>query len=258
VQFNSGTYLQVDGTLTANGTSAAPILFTANTPTPTRGYWGAIVFTQSSSAASKISFATIEYTGVNVTSALVSNTSGGAIVAVNASPAIDQVTIRQSSQEGIVIAGASATVPLSNSTITSNTGAGILLTDTKQGGLTQNGTSGGVTVTSTSITNNGDYALKTWDNGRFLGLTSVTITGNGAGSKNAIRQFGNIWGNMTWRNFTVPWAIEGLVAHTVGTLTIDPGTTVKMGAGAELQLAGNGGTDSTCNAFDHEQVVKAW
>jgi hypothetical protein len=42
VKFNSNTGINVYGTLLARGTAARPILFTANSSTPSRGYWDGI------------------------------------------------------------------------------------------------------------------------------------------------------------------------------------------------------------------------
>jgi hypothetical protein len=51
VEFWSGNYLIVNGTLMAVGTSASPISFTSASATPAAGNWGFVSFTAGASAS---------------------------------------------------------------------------------------------------------------------------------------------------------------------------------------------------------------
>jgi len=62
VRFNQNTGLNVNGTLLAAGTASQPITFTANTASPTPGYWKNINF-GSSSVNSRLEYVTVTYGG---------------------------------------------------------------------------------------------------------------------------------------------------------------------------------------------------
>jgi len=62
VRFNQNTGLNVNGTLLAVGTASQPITFTANTASPTPGYWKALNF-GSSSVNSRLEYVTVTYGG---------------------------------------------------------------------------------------------------------------------------------------------------------------------------------------------------
>ncbi|MEJ2737686.1 MAG: right-handed parallel beta-helix repeat-containing protein, partial [Anaerolineae bacterium] len=67
VYFDQDTGIQVagDGRLQAEGTAADPILFTANTASPSRGYWDRIFF-DDTALASTLSYCLVEYAGTGV------------------------------------------------------------------------------------------------------------------------------------------------------------------------------------------------
>ncbi|MBI2304970.1 MAG: carboxypeptidase regulatory-like domain-containing protein [Chloroflexi bacterium] len=103
VRFNSKTYLQVEGTLHAQGTASRPIAFTSSAPIPTPGDWGYIRFRPSSQAAdfdpwhrylqgSTLQYATVEYAGA---------AGRGAIWVEDAAPYIDHSIIRRNGASGI-------------------------------------------------------------------------------------------------------------------------------------------------------------
>ena len=60
VRLDSGVNLRVKGNLLAGGTSILPVSFTANSSTPTPGYWGSIEFLPPSGAASQLDNVTID------------------------------------------------------------------------------------------------------------------------------------------------------------------------------------------------------
>ncbi len=67
VYFDQDTGIQVagDGRLQAEGTAADPILFTAHTTSPSRGYWERIFF-DDTALASTLSYCLVEYAGTGV------------------------------------------------------------------------------------------------------------------------------------------------------------------------------------------------
>lgn len=98
VKFNSNTELQVNGSapgqIQAVGTSALPILFTANGST-VPGFWYGIEVGSSTGPVSHISYATIEYGGT-------SNYRGG-VYAYRSSPVLDHITLRNNAVAGLSI-----------------------------------------------------------------------------------------------------------------------------------------------------------
>lgn len=133
VLFNAGKALQIGGTLVARGSAASPIRFSANASTVS-GFWGYILFTDTSTDASYnvsggylsgsiLQYAIVEYGGgLNVV-------SNGMLRMDSASPFIDHVTVRKSASDGSHAFNA-AYPRILNSTIQNNAGSGIYQTDT--------------------------------------------------------------------------------------------------------------------------------
>ncbi|RJQ65600.1 MAG: hypothetical protein C4519_27615, partial [Desulfobacteraceae bacterium] len=103
LRFDQGQYLYVGdssgspGALVAQGTEAAPIVFTANSSSPTPGYWVGIYFRNTASdALSRIEYSVIEYGGYN---------GYGNIYLYDAAPTVRYNLIRNSSNNGIRING---------------------------------------------------------------------------------------------------------------------------------------------------------
>ena len=126
VKFDATRSIQIDGTLRAPGTAAQPILFTANTGSPTPGFWGFILFNNSSTpynfsngTGSILQYCTIEYAG----GVAVSN--NGALRLDNAKPYINNCTIQNNSNHGINIFNLSGNIYINNSTVQNNTGTNI-------------------------------------------------------------------------------------------------------------------------------------
>ena len=134
-KFASGTLLTINGTLVANGTETAPIVFTSNLATPTNGSWEGI-FLQSANSNSRISYATVAYGG---------RTSGninGAIVLYNSAATIEHVTVLNSPAYGIRI---NVTTPIKS---------------VIRGGMFANNTSGGISNTTSTTA---DATLNYWN-----------------------------------------------------------------------------------------------
>ena len=217
VKFNQYCRLVVYGTLTAVGTEAQPIIFTSNQATPTAGYWRALLFMPGSSE-SRLSYVTASYGGRN------DGYSGYSTVYVEgSSPSFDHLTITDSGASGMrVIVGAAAPT-LANSTIRTSAGSGLRVDPPAS-----------VTVTDTVIADNTGYAMEAWAGSSLLGLTGLTVTGNGSGAKDAVAHYGGtITGAETWRS-GIEWHLladlqVAAAANSPGSLAIQAGTRVKMG-----------------------------
>jgi hypothetical protein len=95
-----------------------------------------------------------------------------------------------------------------------------------------------VTLTTTAFTSNGNYAVAAGPNTRMLGLTGLTLTGNGGGAKNALfYRAGVITTNETWRT-GITWVVGGVTIGSAGTLTIVPGLRVDFISQASLSVSG--------------------
>jgi flagellar hook assembly protein FlgD len=210
-----GQYMRIVsyGTLTALGTTDQPIVFTANQATPTAGYWRALLFMPGSSA-SRLSYVTASYGGRN------DGYSGYAAIYVEgSSPGFDHLSITDSATSGmrIVTAGASPTV--TDSTIRTSAGTGLRVDSPAA-----------VTVTNSVLADNVGYAMEAWAGSRLLGLTGLTVSGNGGGAKNAVaHNGGTITGAETWRSGIEWHLLADLQVNSSGSLTIQAGTRVKMG-----------------------------
>ncbi|MEO8190422.1 MAG: right-handed parallel beta-helix repeat-containing protein, partial [Acidobacteriota bacterium] len=238
VKFNANATLYIgynpSGGLQAVGTAAQPILFTANTATPTPGYWRGIWLWTYAAATSQIAYATVSYGGV-------SNNNGG--ININgSSPTVSNVTVQNNIHSGITVTGGAAAI--SNVTSTGNQWGMVMLGTTTASvsgsSLTAN-TVGGVylaapaspSLSAMSITNNTGWAM-TQDGAVTLGtVTGLTATGN---TNNAIEIRASSPGaNTTWKNVGLPFAVTGDVyvqGAATPVLTIQPGVTVKFNANA--------------------------
>ncbi|HVT18587.1 MAG TPA: FlgD immunoglobulin-like domain containing protein [Thermoanaerobaculia bacterium] len=95
--------LQVNGTLNAAGTAAAPIAFTPLSTSPTPGIWSGITFAQGS--AGQVTYASLGYAG---------------IIANTTTATLDHVTISNNSGGGIYISGGTPTPVIHNSAVSGN------------------------------------------------------------------------------------------------------------------------------------------
>ncbi len=105
VQFAQDATLQIDGTLVARGTAAAPIRFTSNQTTVTAGYWGEVWFSDSSvdatysSGGAYTGGSALEYVIVEGAGSL--SDPGLAIYVTDAAPLIRSVTLRNNRGLGL-------------------------------------------------------------------------------------------------------------------------------------------------------------
>ncbi len=108
VKFNANTGLVLGsgsagsaGILNAQGAAAQPITFTANTPTPTPGFWNGLDF-QGTTSASILEYATVEYGGADANNA---NIRVG-FSTPTITPTIQNSTIRLSDGYGVFVTSA--------------------------------------------------------------------------------------------------------------------------------------------------------
>ncbi|MFN8446143.1 MAG: Ig-like domain-containing protein [Caldilineaceae bacterium] len=198
VQVETGFY--VDGQLTAIGTAAQPILITGINQ-QANGWWGLRIsgdFQQLAQAT--LDYVTIEYGG-NGTDDSDANLSVG-----TANVTVTHSLIRNGSHHGIYDDGGSPDQPFT------------------------------ITISDTTISNNGGDALACYDESCNLTLNNLTVSGNG---RNGIVHNGAMAGDVLWRNLGLPYYVEG--QGGVGQdsiLTIDPGVEVRMGKDANFQVDG--------------------
>jgi PKD repeat protein len=120
IKFKSGTQLGIgtkDGitkaTLIANGTQEKPILFTADAPTPTPGFYRGIYFGAGSSGLNSMIYTTVEYGGqVNY------ETTSGNINIANTKVSMENNIIRRVAGSGIYTTGSTSFTKFNNNTIT--------------------------------------------------------------------------------------------------------------------------------------------
>jgi parallel beta-helix repeat protein len=226
VKFNSGTTLIVGyggspGGLQAVGISSRQITFTANTASPTAGFWKGIQLYSGTTSTSRIAYAIVSYAG---------EPGGyrGGIAVENCSPTIENTTVQTNSYAGITLRVGGSPV-VRNSTITGNSGDGIIASE---------GSS--PTLDTLTVTNNSAFPVSTHAKVTFASISGLTLTGNGT---NAVAlwqgdyQYVDV--NTTWKNPGVPYVVTHDVdlrktGSITPILTIEPGTTLKFNSGRTL------------------------
>ncbi len=220
VVMGNGYSVVVNGVLKAIGTASAPITFTSATPGDS-GAWGYLQIgggTAGDSNASQLSYVTLEGGGQG---------GSGTLSIYQSAPALDHITVRRSSSDGIYVSQASggAGFTLDTATLEDNAGDGIEIAG-----------SGGPRNTLANLTLSG--------NGVAARLRADTVLTNISAAGNGLDQVwwtgGTVTANLTWPK------LNG-AAHRVGyyltvadgvTLTIEPGATVVMGNGYSVVVNG--------------------
>jgi hypothetical protein len=203
IKFQYGLEFDVNGTLTVNGTSGSPVIFTSyqddsaggdtNGNGPSNGNaadWRGLVFTGAGSSASSLAYAEVRYGG----SAYYAD-----VELSNASPAFNHCTMRNGFWTGMNLAGNSLPT-VSNSTITSN--GGIAIT--------------GVPIAAVpNMTGN----VATGNAGNYLLVTAGTVTSN--------------------LSITSSSMVTGAIVLNTN-LSINAGAALTLGAGVVCKFANNG------------------
>jgi len=192
VRFDAGKALSISGGLVARGTAQSPITFTANTATPTPGFWGFIKFENSSvdatfdgdgnyTGGSIIQHAVVEYAGSD-------ENNPAAIVMDRAAPFIDQSTVRKSLRDGIRVSEGGITIR--DNTVQNNQGTGIDVTTSSQAFVLNNTVIGsgafGISASGESIIVEGNTVIGSGASGIYAYGGSTIVDGNtvrGSGSQ---------------------------------------------------------------------------
>jgi parallel beta-helix repeat protein len=225
IKFNAGRKLSIgwggggNGELQAVGTATQPITFTANTGTPSAGYWSGIWFSDPGASSSQLTYATVSYAGVTG--------NWGGIRIDTSSPTIRNTTVQNCAHSGITILNTSNPF-IADTTLTSNpTGLSISYP-------------GSASLQNFTIANSSGYAISA-DARTTLGtISGLTATGNGT---NGIELRPNTVDlNTTWKNTGLPYVMTygdvtvGRVSLPKPVLTIEAGVTVKFNAGRKLAI----------------------
>jgi len=227
VKFNANTGLDIgsnsNGTLLAQGTSAQPITFTANSASPTAGFWSNILFGGYASGTSRMEHCVIEYGGSGSwdTNVLIYSSPGSIV--------IQDSIIRYSDGDGI--RKNFSTPILENNTITDNATYGVYL-----GG-------GGGIFQGNTVSNNGSYPLHLELLSFPTAFSGNTFTNNGI---QAIELVGGVLlTNLTLPNPTLPYVITSSIelrgdqsGSAAVSLTIQPGTMLQFSANTGLRVGG--------------------
>jgi len=223
---NTGLYVR--GTLTANGTSDAPITFRSVNGSPSRGDWTGIFLDGAGSSGSQLTNVTIQDAGRNYggdyygyrnsfggwqcnTAGLVGPAVGGAngfycvtaaLLLNNSSPSLDHLTLRHGNGQGLYLTNNSAPT-LDSATIEDNASYGVVtygsrlhisnssIDKNSAVGLAIDGASTVLVDNSTIVGNTGATGGGI-SNGGTLTLASSTVSGNSAQDAGGVYNAGTL------------------------------------------------------------------
>ena len=251
VKFNSGTGLVIGlsggntGALQANGTSSQPITFTANTASPTPGFWQGVYF-QNCAGSSSLSYATVQYGGSN------SLFRAGLQVATTCSPSLSNLTVQNNALVGAWISGGAPVIATSTFSANpvgmsvSSPGAPTLQTVTLSGnsgvGLAI-GAGAAATLQTVTISGNTGFAMQLDASATLAPVTGLTLSGNGTNAAQLLSS-GNVTASTTWRALGYPYNVAALVnvsGASSPVLTIEPDTVLRFDSGDGLQIGSGAG-----------------
>ena len=226
LHFAANQGMNISGNLIAVGTSGSPIVFTSISGT-SPGSWNAVVFNNGSSG--HLSYVTTSYGGAggySTTGAINVNSGAGGTVA------FDNLTVTASASSGIVVNGTSGALTLTSSTVNGSAFYGLMLLN-----------GGAANVTESTFTNNGSYPLSTAAGCPLSGLTAITASGNNGGGagRNGIEHRGGVIQAPTTETWLggLPWFVTGGVGVNMGAiLTLSPGLLVNMTGGQSISVTG--------------------
>ncbi|MCI0530121.1 MAG: hypothetical protein L0Y56_21975, partial [Nitrospira sp.] len=222
MRFSTGIGLNVGvgastGGLFAVGTAATPIIFTSNQASPAPGNWKGLNFTTGTiDASTQLDYVTVEYGG--------SGTNNANIRIDNAVFPIQHSIVRHSSGRGIRITG-NSNPTIQEVEIHQNAGYGVI----------HEGTGGSLTLTGSTIQNNGSYPV-----GVRADLVGQ-LSGNTYGGNNpdAIEVRGQaVTTSQTCRNEGVPYVITtaDISMSNGAVLTLEPGVQMRFSSGLGLNM----------------------
>ena len=195
------------GGLVVDGTAASPVLFTADSLSPSPGHWRGLHLSSQAANSSRVSHATIEYAGASGSLGtgnlnLYGNDSGGGPRFV-----INNVVVQKSSQQGVYLDYSGAFGPGS---------------------------------TMLTVRDNEGYAIRVEANHAGSIPTGGTFSGNAV---NAVHiPEGDVTTTQTWPNLGIPYVINDYV--NVGgpsnpKLTLPEGTELRFGQDFDLEVGGS-------------------
>ena len=241
LRFNSGASLKVAyngtaGALLAQGTAASPIIFTANSDSPSPGYWSGIyIYDAADDANCIISHSIVEYGG---------HSNYGAIMANYSAPTIENVSISYSAGHGVYFYSIASNTPiLRNSTISNNTKTGV-----------HSHYNGTPIIENNTISDNGNYGIYKYTSWRRRG--SATITGNtlsGNGNYDILLESyvgGSVTGNTVTQGINA--SSTGITDLASNTIAYNNNYPLKVRAG----LVGGLFSSNTITGHDSVSVVK--
>ncbi len=285
--------IATSGRLTAVGTPAQRITFTANTPNPVAGWWGRILFDDTASSASLMEHCDIEYAGaVSSVASLYVDVSSPTLrnIAVRSS-LLDGVLLNQSSatlqnvivdtcaRYGVQLTGA-ANATLDNLSILNPTNYGVFVnTTTASGSLANSDVANGILFSGASAMSVSANVFRNYDGfparlsadrvGPFLAAN--TLDGVVPGSSRLEVTAAAVAQSATWPSLGVTYAMLGNVSVSGSnrpTLTIAAGARIAFNTGFSLSVGTPQpgalvavGTSSTPITFTSNQaspVAGAW
>lgn len=214
---NDGIFL-VHGAFKAEGTAALPITFTGITPTP--GSWEGISIDGIANDAGKLPISSLRHVVVEYGGTLEQDNPGGAYGG--------NVTVRN------------AIVTLADSVVRNGGHYGIV----GRGGVP--GDTNTFTVQDTTISGNLSYALMFENATANPVLRNLQATGNGV---DGVGVRGELNGTHTWEQLAIPYVVDQSIEVPEGaTLTIQPGTEVRMSENQDFQVHGKLNAVGTASA----------
>lgn len=226
VKFNSNTGLVVNGTLIAEGTASAPIVFTSirddayagdtnsdgTMSTPGAGDWGSL-YIGPTSTGSRLKYTRVTYGGQwNYLCGTNPYCQAANLYVSGASPMIDNVNIEYGTTYGLLLAN-SAIPTVSNSRIAHIAGIGVRINS-----------SSAPTLQNNVIESNNGYAIFMEANTapRFSGNRALNNSTNGIGVSGVIAP------SVTWDS-DLTYVIDGDLSINAGiSLTLQPGAVLKF------------------------------
>ena len=221
------------GALVAPGTGVASINFTANSASPTPGFWQGIYFdTQSVAATCLLDHVLVEYAGQFSTGNVRGNAS---------SPTVRNSILRNSGQYGVYVTGGGSPVIQAN-TFTGNASYDVYISGASDAQVTGNSfttavlfdtAAGQHAVTGNAFNGYNSATLRVRVGAHAVGGLS-TDTFNATGLNSAIEVLGEtLSADATWANLGFPYQMLQSVTIAkdpvnAATLTINPGTTLKF------------------------------
>jgi sugar lactone lactonase YvrE len=250
VKFNQYRYLNIGassgnpGALIAQGTSAAPILFTSNQTTPTAGYWNNIqIANTANDATTVLEHCTIQYAGGGGQGAL--NINGAA-------PTLSNITIANSSSHGIYMTNGTPIIGDCQFNANGNydlyysgTIGGSLTGSTIRNGLYLLGT-GTVALSGNTVNYNNAFPIKAYADTVGAVVSGCAFTNVTSASYLEVNN-GNITKDATWTAdiayvMTGNTTVQGTDgADGITTLTIAPGAVVKFNQYRNLNIGASSG-----------------